>query len=309
MRRSIVRRQNSLIIYGANLFDRDKPKIEDFNPSIDLQLSEKEFVDKYIYGIGRQRVTNRAMLKMFYRHWKRKELKENPMPGNAALFKRANELMRAGYSRVDSFVQAHKELGKKKKAARKTVQKNPVRPLKKHDPTYWAIVLHKTHLSFRSDSGYTGSQPYSALEGKTARQKASAFIKQLGIKRGQYEIIKENPVRSIKRKTRATTMAKAKAYVRRPSQASGKPATKRLAARRTKNLRVPVGVFPNPRKTAIKKSYTFVQTGHLGGWSTIAYFHDDAAGHKLAKEYAKAYAAARPTATLRVSTGLLSSPI
>jgi len=223
------------------LLDRDKPKIEDFNPSIDLQLSEKEFVDKYIYGIGRQRVTNRAMLKMFYRHWKRKELKENPMAGNAALFKKANALMRKGYTRKQAF--AALSTGPKR-AARKTMKKNPVRPL-----------------------------------------------------------------RPIKRKTRATTMAKAKAYVRRPSQASGKPATKRLAARRTKNLRVPVGVFPNPRKTAIKKSYTFVQTGHLGGWSTIAYFHDDAAGHKLAKEYAKAYAAARPTATLRVSTGLLSSPI
>src|ERR1700690_3619030 len=165
MRRSIVRRQNSLIIYGANLLDRDKPKIEDFNPSIDLQLSEKEFVDKYIYGIGRQRVTNRAMLKMFYRHWKRKELKENPMAGNAALFKKANALMRKGYTRKQAF--AALSTGPKR-ATRKTVKKNP--SFKRGDYVAFTPAVIKRTGGMAKNArgvivGFTGPHPQVDFEG------------------------------------------------------------------------------------------------------------------------------------------------
>lgn len=174
------------------------------------------------------------------------------MAGNSEIFKRANVLMKQGHDRKQAFAIAYAERDKdlahlfgtdkpKHKAAR--AKKNPAQ--KKHDPTYWVIVTHPAgYLSFRSDSGYTGSQPYSSLPGNTVKQKVSAFIKQLGIKRGQYEVIAENP--APKRKTRAVTQKAAVSYVNRPSQITKKSPTKRLRVRRTKNLRVPVGVFPNP---------------------------------------------------------------
>lgn len=177
------------------------------------------------------------------------------MAGNSAIFKRANVLMKQGHDRKQAFAIAYAERDKdlahlfgtdkpKHKAAR--AKKNPAQ--KKHDPTYWVIVTHPAgYLSFRSDSGYTGSQPYSSLPGNTVKQKVSAFIKQLGIKRGQYEVIAENP--APKRKTRAVTQKAAVSYVNRPSQITKKSPTKRLRVRRTKNLRVPVGVFPNPSKS------------------------------------------------------------
>jgi len=177
------------------------------------------------------------------------------MAGNSEIFKRANVLMKQGHDRKQAFAIAYAERDKdlahlfgtdkpKHKAAR--AKKNPAQ--KKHDPTYWVIVTHPAgYLSFRSDSGYTGSQPYSSLPGNTVKQKVSAFIKQLGIKRGQYEVIAENP--APKRKTRAVTQKAAVSYVNRPSQITKKSPTKRLRVRRTKNLRVPVGVFPNPSKS------------------------------------------------------------
>lgn len=61
--------------------------------------------------------------------------------------------------------------------------------MKKFDPTYWVITLHDGYLSYRSDSGYTGSEPFVHLSGNTPRQKAATFIKRLGIKNGQYEIL------------------------------------------------------------------------------------------------------------------------
>lgn len=58
---------------------------------------------------------------------------------------------------------------------------------------------------------------------------------------------KKNP--APKRKTRAVTQKAAVSYVNRPSQITKKSPTKRLRVHRTKNLRVPVGVFPNPSKS------------------------------------------------------------
>ena len=50
----------------------------------------------------------------------------------------------------------------------------------------------------------------------------------------------------VKRKTQARTQATAEGYVRRPSQITKKAPSKRLTVRRIKNLRAPVGLFPNP---------------------------------------------------------------
>lgn len=61
-----------------------------------------------------------------------------------------------------------------------------------------------------------------------------------------------NPVRPLKksaapkRKTAATTQKAAEAYVHRNSQITKKAPSKRLKTRRTKNLRIPTGYFPNP---------------------------------------------------------------
>lgn len=61
------------------------------------------------------------------------------------------------------------------------------------------------------------------------------------------EPVKSNPSsRAPKRKTAARTQRAAVGYVNRPSQITKKAPSKRLKKRRTKNLQVPRGVFPNP---------------------------------------------------------------
>jgi len=89
----------------------------------------------------------------------------------------------------------------------------------------------------------------------------------------------------VKRKNLATTQRTAEGYVRRPSQITrGKP-TKRLVNRRIKNLRVPMGVFPNPSPRNIY--YAVKAYGYTG----FPRFNDSlktlTQARKIAKEYLK----------------------
>ena len=108
-----------------------------------------------------------------------------------------------------------------------------------------------------------------------------------------YSEPKQNP--APKRKTQARTQSRAEAYVNRPSQVTRKPPTKRLKVRRTKNLRIPEGAFPNPKERA--KTYK-VETlnSSTTKWRRVATFE------KLAdaKEYANAYARSKNTVAVRV---------
>lgn len=93
--------------------------------------------------------------------------------------------------------------------------------------------------------------------------------------------MKQNP--APKRKTAARTQRAAVGYVNRPSQITKKAPSKRLKKRRTKNLQVPRGVFPNPSPrmdTGRVKSYNVYIVGdgyesYIKGFKTI----------KAAKEY------------------------
>lgn len=112
----------------------------------------------------------------------------------------------------------------------------------------------------------------------------------------ELEGVKRNPSPAPKRKYKATTKRSAAAYVHRVSQATGKKPTKRLVKRRTKNLQVPRGVFPNP---APKKAPGFrveVMNVKTGNWKRIATFETA----KDAKEYANAYHRARQYVAVRV---------
>lgn len=70
-------------------------------------------------------------------------------------------------------------------------------------PTYWVFTVHDGYISFRSDSGYTGSNPFDVIPGgKTPIQKAHANAKWIGLARSQYEILddrtparKKNPAK------------------------------------------------------------------------------------------------------------------
>ena len=87
-------------------------------------------------------------------------------------------------------------------------------------------------------------------EGYSRKQAFAAAYSEMGeprkVKRKPARTVARNPA-PVKRKTRAITQSAAESYVRRPSQITKKKPTKRLTARRAKNLRVPVGVFPNPK--------------------------------------------------------------
>lgn len=109
------------------------------------------------------------------------------------------------------------------------------------------------------------------------------------------KVLKINPV--TKRKTSARTQSAAESYVRRPSQITKKKPTKRLIVRRTKNLQVPSGVFPNPVKQSLTarprktkaalsdKSFHVQESFNEGGpWKTVGIFPSK----KYAFEYAKA---------------------
>lgn len=127
--------------------------------------------------------------------------------------------------------------------------------------------------------GYERKQAFAAAYSELGEPKRKTVRKQA----------KKNP--STKRKTRATTMKAAESYVHRVSQVTKKKPSKRLVKRRTVNLRVPVGVFPNPVKKKIEHKYIVqISTANPSyaravKWKSIGSFLTPA----LAKEYAKAY--------------------
>jgi len=61
----------------------------------------------------------------------------------------------------------------------------------------------------------------------------------------------------VKRKTNPDK-AKPRAYVKRASQATGAPPSKRLVTRRKKALTAPAGYFPNPKAAAMMTGYQVI---------------------------------------------------
>jgi len=83
--------------------------------------------------------------------------------------------------------------------------------------------------------------------------KADAFSTAQHMRNTAFLTPKKNPAKRaipVKRKNQARTQARAEGYVRRPSQITKAKPSKRLTTRRIKNLRVPMGVFPNPSSKA-----------------------------------------------------------
>jgi len=100
---------------------------------------------------------------------------------------------------------------------------------------------------------------------------------------------------SLKFSGRATNPDKAKprAYVKRASQATGAPPSKRVVARRKKALTAPAGYFPNPGNAMNIKQpatqYTVFRAEIRGNRRTMTRLADfDSL--KTAKEYANVYA-------------------
>lgn len=156
------------------------------------------------------------------------------MAGNSEIFKRANVLMKQGHDRKQAFAIAYDEAGK---TVKKAVKKNPVSPLVAYD-----VYLHGELI----DTVFY--QPsYSIGEIRDSLVNHDGYDPEIVVKKERVKTVLKNPAkRAVKRKTRAVTQKAAVSYVNRPSQITKKSPTKRLRVRRTKNLRVPVGVFPNP---------------------------------------------------------------
>jgi hypothetical protein len=91
--------------------------------------------------------------------------------------------------------------------------------------------------------------------------------------------------------------AKPRAYVKRASQATGAPPSKRLVTRRKKALTAPAGYFPNPGKRTYE---VFCQTPGMkvNSWTKVASFFSA----EKAKQYAKAYAKSYPSHYVRVES-------
>ena len=94
--------------------------------------------------------------------------------------------------------------------------------------------------------------------------------------------------------------AKPRAYVKRASQATGAPPSKRLVTRRKKALTAPAGYFPNPYtmgKSKKKANFPYcVETKATENWSTQSCFKTLAP----AKEYAVALSKKYPKLAIRV---------
>ncbi len=188
------------------------------------------------------------------------------MAGNSAIFKRANVLMKQGHDRKQAFAIAYDESGK---TAKKAVKKNPV---KRAEWNEFSGTGTKRSYQLITDHLPGGRSMFTIDPVYDSRGRFIAYsVKDFGITENAWTIhknfdrivnakkfvasllagtVKKNPAkRSVKRKTRAVTQKAAVSYVNRPSQITKKSPTKRLRVRRTKNLRVPVGVFPNPSKS------------------------------------------------------------
>lgn len=180
--------------------------------------------------------------------------------------KTAARTQKAAESYVRRPSQITKKMPTKRLKKRRTINLQTPRGMfpnpKKRDPTYWVIIKHDGYLSYRSDSGYTGSTPYDNLSGNTPAQKVASFIKQLGLKRGQYEIIDENE------------------------------STK-------KN---PVSGYAKKVQLEKYKHIAVEMSDNKRAWQVFALFPDSPTGAQNAIEYAKAFAKKEPKIFIRVVT-------
>lgn len=86
---------------------------------------------------------------------------------------------------------------------------------KPHDPTYWVFTQHDGYVSFRSDSGFTGSTPNSLIPGTggiAGQRKAHALARSFGLKRAQYEVLDGTQPRKNPRPRALTTAQVAAAH-------------------------------------------------------------------------------------------------
>lgn len=168
---------------------------------------------------------------------------------------------------------------------------------KRKTGAYWVFVLHDTHVSFRSDSGYTGSNPYTLINGgKTQSAKAHALARSFGLSRREYEILddrsKKNPRRRKAAKKRRVGYAPNLSYATYKKRVDaqfeafkkkGTPARvaairlglRRKHPRKIRRTKVPQSAF----KFAVQRAIG------LGKWQTLAKFTNVS----NATQYARAY--------------------
>ena len=158
-------------------------------------------------------------------------------------------------------------------------KRNP-RRMKKHDPTYWVFTVHDGYISHRSDSGYTGSTPFTAIAGNTVKQKIATTIKQFALKRGQYEILDDRTQRNPARRKKPGITA---AQIR----AAHAPKVRMLAKQRYHKK--PSDALK--RDANNRKQYKVFQDMHY-----IASFHS----LQFATEYAKALHSRAPKTVVSV---------
>jgi len=161
--------------------------------------------------------------------------------------------------------------------------KNPAPKSRRKAAVYWAITLHDGYLSFRTDSGYTGSTPYDQLPGKTPVNKAHTYADSLGLTRTEYEIIDDRTPGAYKKNPKALHIKK------RSAEPRGK-----IWVRSNKNVRRMVH-----EQTAKMKDSKFaysVQVLRNGSWVTLGKFNIKA----TAIIYGKSLAAHYKSKTFRV---------
>ena len=145
---------------------------------------------------------------------------------------------------------------------------------------YKAASLTAAKTKFAHDAGYR-SWAYMVSE---AEENGGNNI-EINELTGGGGFVKRNPDKS-----------KPRAYVRRVSQATGAPPSKRLTARRKAALEAPAGYFPNPKS---KRTYTvYWELPHSANSTTLGVFFS----LEKAKQYARAHAKLYPSHYVRVES-------
>lgn len=136
------------------------------------------------------------------------------------------------------------------------------------------------------------SEAARAMRGLDARAEAK-YLDQIN---DASTVLYERAAKFRERKTNPDK-SKPRAYVKRVSQATGAPPSKRLVTRRKKALTAPAGYFPNPGKRTYE---VFCQTPSMkvNSWTKVASFFSA----EKAKQYAKAYAKSYPSHYVRVES-------
>lgn len=145
---------------------------------------------------------------------------------------------------------------------------------------YKAASLTAAKTKFAHDAGYR-SWSYMVSE---AEEHGGNNI-EINELTGGGGFVKRNPDKS-----------KPRAYVRRVSQATGAPPSKRLTARRKMALEAPAGYFPNPKS---KRTYTvYWELPHSANSTILGVFFS----LEKAKQYARAHAKLYPSHYVRVES-------